>query len=73
MRAKNSRFWGGFPSLDTLGISSIFYVGFKGLKALWDMGLNPFSESNFGIMDRRKKKKKLVYWGYLTSSTNRAL
>jgi plasmid rolling circle replication initiator protein Rep len=34
-------------------------VGFKGLKALWDMGLNPFSEVIFGIMDRRKKARIL--------------
>jgi hypothetical protein len=43
MRRKKQAIWGGFPSLDTLVITSdFFYEGFKGFKALWYMVLNLF-------------------------------
>ena len=43
MRAKKtSRFWGGFPSLDTLGISLIFILRFFDLKALCSKALTYF-------------------------------
>ena len=43
MRAKNSRFWGGFPSLDTLVITLIFLKTLKRVQSLAVYGSQPIS------------------------------